>query len=417
MKNDVISLDKFHATSEMNSLLEQTLREGARLLLQQAIENEVNEYLESMKGRRDFEGRKQFVRNGYLPEREVQTGIGPISVKQPRIRNREESSEGYSSAILPKYLRRVPSLDAVIPALYLRGISTSNFQDALEAIMGKDAKGLSAVNITRLKQSWEQEYKDWNKRSLEGKRYAYIWVDGIYFNVRLGDDRICFLVILGALPNGKKELVAIHNGYRESKISWTEVLESLKRRGLCTAPELAIGDGALGFWSAIEEVFPKTKQQRCWVHKTANVLDKMPKSIQMNAKKAIHEIYMAPTKEDGLAAFEVFLKTYRDKYPKACACLEKDKAQLFTFYNFPAIHWQHVRTTNPIESTFATIRHRTRQTKGCGSVAATLTMVFKLATTAEKKWRKLKGCEMIEKVINGVVFKDGEEVLEKEKVA
>ncbi|ADI37425.1 transposase [Waddlia chondrophila WSU 86-1044] len=250
MKNDVISLDKFHATSEMNSLLEQTLREGARLLLQQAIENEVNEYLESMKGRRDFEGRKQFVRNGYLPEREVQTGIGPISVKQPRIRNREESSEGYSSAILPKYLRRVPSLDAVIPALYLRGISTSNFQDALEAIMGKDAKGLSAANITRLKQSWEQEYKDWNKRSLEGKRYAYIWVDGIYFNVRLGDDRICFLVILGALPNGKKELVAIHNGYRESKISWTEVLESLKRRGLCTAPELAIGDGALGFWSA-----------------------------------------------------------------------------------------------------------------------------------------------------------------------
>ncbi|CCB90879.1 transposase for insertion sequence element IS6120, partial [Waddlia chondrophila 2032/99] len=389
----------------------------ARLLLQQAIENEVNEYLESMKSRRDFEGRKQFVRNGYLPEREVQTGIGPISVKQPRIRNREESSEGYSSAILPKYLRRVPSLDAVIPALYLRGISTSNFQDALEAIMGKDAKGLSAANITRLKQSWEQEYKDWNKRSLEGKRYAYIWVDGIYFNVRLGDDRICFLVILGALPNGKKELVAIHNGYRESKISWTEVLESLKRRGLCTAPELAIGDGALGFWSAIEEVFPKTKQQRCWVHKTANVLDKMPKSIQVNAKKAIHEIYMAPTKEDGLAAFEVFLKTYRDKYPKACACLEKDKAQLFTFYNFPAIHWQHVRTTNPIESTFATIRHRTRQTKGCGSVPATLTMVFKLATTAEKKWRKLKGCEMIEKVINGVVFKDGEEVLEKEKVA
>ena len=245
----------------------------------------------------------------------------------------------------------------------------------------------------------------------------YIWADGIYFNVRLGDDRICFLVILGALPNGKKELVAIHNGYRESKLSWSEILENLKHRGLQSSPELAIGDGALGFWSALEEVFPKTKQQRCWVHKTANILDKMPKSVQVNAKKAIHEIYMAPTKEDGLAAFEAFLKTYRDKYPKACACLEKDKAQLFTFYNFPAIHWQHIRTTNPIESIFATIRHRTRQTKGCGSVTATLTMVFKLATTAEKKWRKLKGSELIPKVIKGVVFKDGEEVLEKEKVA
>ncbi|ADI37853.1 IS256-like element ISWch2 family transposase [Waddlia chondrophila] len=416
MKDDVIFLDKFHATSEMKSFLEQTLREGARFLLQQAVENEVNEYLESMSSRTNSEGRKQFVRNGYLPEREVQTGIGPIAVKQPRVRDKNGFTK-YSSAILPKYLRRTPSLEAVIPALYLRGISTNNFQEALEAIMGKDAKGLSAANITRLKQSWEQEYKDWNKRSLEGKHYAYIWVDGIYFNVRLEDDRICFLVILGALPNGKKELIAIHNGYRESKISWTEVLENLKRRGLCTPPELAIGDGALGFWSAIEEVFPKTKQQRCWVHKTANVLDKMPKSVQVNAKKAIHEIYLAPTKEDGLAAFETFLKTYRDKYPKACACLEKDKAQLFTFYNFPAIHWQHIRTTNPIESTFATIRHRTRQTKGCGSVTATLTMVFKLATSAEKKWRKLKGCEMIEKVIRGVIFKNGEEVMDKEKIA
>ena len=416
MKDDVIFLDKFHATSEMKSFLEQTLREGARFLLQQAVENEVNEYLESMSSRTNSEGRKQFVRNGYLPEREVQTGIGPIAVKQPRVRDKNGFTK-YSSAILPKYLRRAPSLEAVIPALYLRGISTNNFQEALEAIMGKDAKGLSAANITRLKQSWEQEYKDWNKRSLQGKRYAYIWVDGIYFNVRLEDDRICFLVILGALPNGKKELIAIHNGYRESKISWTEVLENLKRRGLCTPPELAIGDGALGFWSAIEEVFPKTKQQRCWVHKTANVLDKMPKSVQVNAKKAIHEIYMAPTKEDGLAAFETFLKTYRDKYPKACACLEKDKAQLFSFYNFPAIHWQHIRTTNPIESTFATIRHRTRQTKGCGSVTATLTMVFKLATSAEKKWRKLKGCEMIEKVIKGVIFRNGEEVMDKEKIA
>ncbi|CCB90587.1 transposase for insertion sequence element IS6120 [Waddlia chondrophila 2032/99] len=322
MKDDVIFLDKFHATSEMKSFLEQTLREGARFLLQQAVENEVNEYLESMSSRTNSEGRKQFVRNGYQPEREVQTGIGPIAVKQPRVRDKNGFTK-YSSAILPKYLRRAPSLEAVIPALYLKGISTNNFQEALEAIMGKDAKGLSAANITRLKQSWDQEYKDWNKRSLEGKRYAYIWVDGIYFNVRLKDDRICFLVILGALPNGKKELIAIHNGYRESKISWTEVLENLKRRGLCTPPELAIGDGALGFWSAIEEVFPKTKQQRCWVHKTANVLDKMPKSVQVNAKKAIHEIYMASTKEDGLAAFETFLKTYRDKYPKACACLEK----------------------------------------------------------------------------------------------
>jgi putative transposase len=416
MKDDLIFLDKLHATSEVNSLLEETLKKGARLLLQQAIENEVEECLEKNNFRKDEQGRRVVVRNGYLPERDIHSGIGSISVKQPRIRDKKGCLK-YSSAILPKYLRRAPSLDAVIPALYLKGISTGNFQEALQAIMGKDARGLSAANITRLKQVWEKEYKNWNQRSLEGKCYIYMWVDGVYFNVRLGDDKICFLVIMGALPDGKKELVALHNGYRESKISWVEVLENLKLRGLKSSPHLAIGDGALGFWSALEEVFPQTKQQRCWVHKTANVLDKMPKKVQANAKKAIHEIYMASTKKDGLAAFEAFLKTYRSKYPGACACLEKDKNELFAFYDFPAMHWQHIRTTNPIESTFATIKHRTRQTKGCGSVMATLTMVFKLAAAAEKKWKKLKGSAFIEKVMNGVIFKDGEEVCKSEKVA
>lgn len=417
MNKNVISLDKMHQSNEsVHDILEETLKNGAKMLLQQAIENEVNEYLEAHKERTDAHNRRQVVRNGYLPERNIQTGVGPIAIKQPRVRDKNGTLK-YSSAILPKYMRRAPTIDAVIPALYLKGISTNNFQEALEGILGKEAKGLSPTNITRLKQIWEKEYKDWNQRSLEGKQYVYIWVDGIYFNVRLSDDRICFLVILGALPNGKKELVAIHSGYRESKISWSEALENLRVRGLKTPPKLAVGDGALGFWAALEEIFPTTRQQRCWVHKIANILDKMPKKVQANAKKSLHEIYMAPTKKDGLEAFESFIRTYHEKYPKACECLRKDKDQLFSFYDFPAIHWQHIRTTNPIESTFATIRHRTRQTKGCGTVNATLTMVFKLARSAEKHWRKIRGHELIDKLVKGIKFKDGEEVENTENVA
>jgi transposase-like protein len=289
--------------------------------------------------------------------------------------------------------------------------------EVLETLLGKQAQGLSATNIVRLKQVWETEFEDWNKRSLSGKRYIYLWVDGIYFNVRLQDDRPCVLVMIGALADGTKELIAIHDGHRESKSSWMEALLDLQRRGLPYAPKLAIGDGALGFWAALEEVFPETRQQRCWVHKTANVLDKMAKGAQGNAKKMIHEMYMAETKEKGEAVFEDFLRIYEAKYPKACECLKKDKEQLFTFYDFPAMHWQHIRTTNPIESTFATVRHRMRQTKGCGSRKATLSMVYKLVRSAEKRWRRLRGYELIEKVIRGVIFKNGEEIQVQESAA
>ena len=356
------------------------------------------------------------VRNGYLPEREIQTGIGNIPVKCPRVRDNGKKVK-FTSAILPPYLRRTPSIESVIPTLYLKGISTGDFSEALEAILGKNAKGLSPTNIARLKKTWEQEHKEWEGRSLEGKQYVYIWVDGIYFNIRLNDSRPCFLVIIGALPDCRKELVAIHAGFRESKISWLEVLNDLKKRGLEISPNLAIGDGALGFWAALEEAFPNCKQQRCWVHKTANILDKMPKKVQPGAKRNIHEIYMAPTKNDGIKAFENFISIYQEKYPGACDCLKKDKDQLFCFYDFPAMHWQHIRTTNPIESTFATIRHRTRQTKGCGSVTATLTMVYKLASSAEKKWRRLRGYKLIDKIIKGVKFKDGEEIKKEQEVA
>jgi len=399
-----------------SNILEETLRDGARKMLQQAIELEVKEYLEANQPLRDENSHRMVKRNGYLPQREIQTGLGPIDIRQPRVRDLRDGRR-FTSAILPPYVRRTPSIESVIPTLYLKGISTGDIPQALEAILGENAKGLSPTNITRLKSIWEQEFKEWSKRDLSEKRYVYIWADGIYFNTRLSDDRPCLLVIIGATPEGTKEFIAIHTGYRESKISWKEVLNDLKIRGIKEPPKLAIGDGALGFWAALREVFPSTKEQRCWVHKTANILDKMPKSIQPNAKTAIHDMYMAPTKTDGLRAFNGFIEVYEAKFPKACDCLKKDREQLFTFYDFPAMHWQHIRTTNPIESTFATIRHRTRQTKGCGSVLATQTMVFKLAMSAEKGWRRLRGYKLIEKVISGVQFKDGEEVLNKEKVA
>lgn len=389
---------------DFSTSLEAILKEGARKLLQQAIENEVSEYLEkhSNKG---ADNRKIVRRNGYLPERSIQSGIGAIRIKQPRVRG-----GGYSSTILPKYLRRIPSLEALIPALYLKGISTGNMEEALVAILGENAQGVSPTNIIRLKQVWEKEYDEWMKRDLSYKQYVYIWADGIYFNVRLSEERPCLLVLIGARVDGTKELLAIHDGIRESKLSWKEVLLDLKARGLAITPRLAIGDGALGFWAALEEEMPRCRQQRCWVHKTANILDKLPKSVQTNAKTLVHEMYMSPTKEEGLKTFNQFLNLYEAKYPKACKCLEKDKDQLFTFYDFPADHWQHIRTTNPIESTFASIRHRSRQTKGCGSRKATLSMVFKLALEAEKKWRRLRGSILISKVVNGVKFKDGEEV-------
>lgn len=396
--------------------LEHLLREGARRLLDLTIRDEVEAYIERHKDLRDEAGRRLVVRNGSLPERELASGLGPIPVRQPRVHDRRPGCR-FTSAILPPYLRRLPTVDALIPALYLKGVSTGDFTEVLQAILGERASGLSPTSIVRMKAVWEDDYKAWQARDLAGKRYVYWWVDGIYFNVRLTDERPCILVILGALPDGTKELVAVWDGQRESKLSWKEVILDCQSRGLVETPLVAVGDGALGFWAALEEVFPSTRRQRCWVHKTANVLDKMPKKLQPSAKSLIHEIYMAEKKTDALAAFDRFERLYGAKYPAAWECLRKDKEDLLTFYDFPAEHWIHLRTTNPIESTFATVRHRTRRTKGCGSRLATLTMVFKLAREAEKHWRKLNGSERIAQVIAGVIFADGVHPAERQTAA
>jgi putative transposase len=393
------------------SVLEELAREGARQLLAQALEVEVAEFVGKHQNKIDTEGRRQVVRNGYMPARDLVTGIGPLKIRQPRLDDRvlsEGGEERFSSEILPRYLRRVPSVDNLIPILYLKGISSGDMSEALASILGADAAGLSATNVVRLKGLWEQDYKEWCQRDLKGKQYVYIWVDGIHVNVRLDEEASCILAIMGADAKGKKELLAVSDGYRESKVSWREMLLDLKRRGLKEGAKLAIGDGALGFWAALREEYPKCREQRCWVHKTANILDKMPKSVQGKAKSMLHEMWQAPTKEKALGAYEHFLSSWGEKYPKATECLRTDKEELFTFYDFPAAHWVHIRTTNPIESTYATVRLRTKQTKGCGSRMATLTMVFKLAQEAEKTWRRLMGHEQIPLVMAGEKFIDGE---------
>ncbi len=419
MKNDEPIDEKKQVEETPKSVLEQIIQEGARKLLQTAIENEVAEYVERFKELKDEKGHRVVVKNGSSPERMLVTGVGPLKIRQPRVYDKREG-ESFTSAILPRYMRRVPTIDTLLPVLYLKGISTGDMAAALESILGTDAPGLSATNIVRLKRLWETEFKDWSHRDLTGQRYVYFWVDGIYFNVRLEEpdaNKICFLIVMGARENGKKELLAILDGYRESKSSWLEVLSNLKERGLTEGPKLAIGDGGLGFWAALPEVYPETKEQRCWVHKTVNILDKMPASVQAKAKEKIHDMYMAPTKEQAFVAFNSFLTLYSTKFPKACECLTKDKDVLFTFYDFPAEHWIHLRSTNPIESTFATVRHRTKRTKGCGTRLATLTMVFKLCKEAEKTWKKIKGYRLIAKVIEGVRFVDGELTDEAMRVA
>ena len=393
--------------TEMQSDLENFLREGARQMLKVALQEEVAEYIKEHQEEQDENRRRQVVRNGFHPSRELVTGVGKVPVRQPRVDDRREG-DSFTSAILPRYARRAPSIDALIPALYLKGLSTSSFPEALKAILGDNVSGLSPANIVRLKQVWEKEYAAWRQRDLSGKRYAYVWVDGIYFNVRLQPDRPCVLVVIGATKDGTKELLAVVDGERESYLSWLQLLQDLKARGLMKDPCIAVGDRSLGFWKALREVFPRTREQQCWVHKTANVLDAMPKCLHVDAKRMIHDMYMAPTKEEALKAYQLFLDLYEAKYSKACECLRKDEDVLFTFYDFPAEHWVHLRTTNPIESTFATVRHRSRQTKGCGSRIATLTMVFKLATDAEKHWRRLKGAKLITQVVEGVQFIDGE---------
>ena len=416
MKKFALPQDKNLSEISTRSALEEVLRDGAKRMLQEAIETEVLEYVQRFNEMKDKMNKRLVTRNGHLPPRDILTGLGPINIRQPRVRDKRDG-ECFSSSVLPKYKRKTQSLEQLIPELYLRGISTNNFPEALSALLGKNAVGLSPANIIRMKEVWEQEYETWLKRDLMGSRYVYIWADGIYFNIRLDEARPCILVLIGATEDGRKELIGIHDGVRESKLSWKEFLQNLKSRGLVITPSLAVGDGALGFWRALEEEFPQCEQQRCWVHKTANILDKMPKSVQPNAKRMIHEMYQSPTKEAALKAYEGFLHLYTAKYPGACKCLEKDKSQLFTFYDFPADHWAHIRTTNPIESSFATVRHRTRQTKGCGSRIATLTMVYKLAKVAEEGWRRLRGFAQLSKVVAGIKFKDGEEVMGKENVA
>ena len=394
------------------SALEQIAREGARRMLAMALENEITEFIQKHKSLVDENGKQVVVRNGYHDDREIVTGLGPVSIRQPRLDDRKigkySNDERFSSKILPRYLRRIPSIDNLIPVLYLKGISTNDFPKALSSILGEGVKGLSAANIVRLKQGWENEYREWSRRDLSDKKYVYFWVDGIYFNVRLDSERSCILVIMGADEDGNKELIAVSDGYRESKTAWRELLLNLKGRGLEMGPNLAVGDGALGFWAALEEIYPKTKKQRCRVHKTANILDKMPKSIQSKAKSKIHDMYMAETKESALKAFDHFVESFGSKYPRAVECLEKDKNDLFTFYDFPGVHWIHIRTTNPVESTFATVRNRTKRTKGSGSRTATLTMVYKLSLEAGKTWKKLKGHKLLPLVLREAKFIDGE---------
>ncbi|MDP6018200.1 MAG: IS256 family transposase [Candidatus Latescibacteria bacterium] len=395
------------AQGQCKSSLETILREGSRRLLQEALELEVQQYVERFQQLKNESGQSLVVRNGYHQERELVTGAGKVPVRQPRVHDRR-ADEHFTSAILPPYLRRTPSIDALIPALYLKGVSTSSFPEALRAILGEGVVGLSANNIVRLKQVWEQEFDAWSKRDLRGKRYVYLWADAVYFNVRLEKDRPCVLVVIGATEDGHKELLAIQDGERESHLSWLHLLEDLKARGLNEHSFLAIADGALGFWKALEEALPGARAQQCWVHKTANVLDKMSQRVRPDAKRLLHEMYLSPTKKDALAVYDRFFTLYQDKYSKACDCLKKDRDVMFTFYDFPAAHWVHLRTTNPIESTFATVRHRTRQTKGCGSRVTALTMVFKLATQAERHWRRLNRHKLITHLIDGDTFPDGE---------
>jgi putative transposase len=393
--------------------LTEVLRDGARALLAQAVEAEVATLLSQHADELSDDGRRRLVRHGHLPEREIMTGIGPVAVRCPRVRDRVgEGAERirFLSAILPPYARRSKSLEVLIPILYLKGISSGDFEEALVALLGNDAGGLSASTITRLKEAWSEEHARWSKRDLSAKRYVYFWVDGIYVQARLEDEAQCLLVIIGATPEGEKELVGLIDGVRESAQSWRELLLDLKRRGLSMGPELAVADGALGFWQAVEEVWPKTRGQRCWVHKTANVLNKLPKSQQPKAKRALQEIWMAETKQDALAAFDAFVETWGVKYDKAVACLIKDREALLAFYDFPAEHWKHLRTTNVIESSFATIRHRTVRSKGCLSNKTALAMIFKLAEAAEKTWRRLDGHNQLPKVILGVRFADGIEI-------
>ncbi len=446
-KDNVVSLQ---SPAGIEDPLTELLRTGAKRLIQQAIEAELAELLAQYGEQVDDQGRRAVVRNGYLPEREVLTGVGPIPVKVPKVRSRGEEPVVFRSTLVPPYVRKARRVEAALPWLYLKGVATGQMQEALEVLVGPDAKGLSAAVIGRLKREWEAEYADWCRRDVSRDRWVYWRVDGIYSGLRAEHQKLCALVVIGVNDRGEKHFLAIEDGVRESTQSWREVLLDLKKRGLEVPPKLAVGDGALGLrspslgfalraslrlfkfvpdefvWAALEEVYPETRHQRCWVHttpwmeevgrrrkpkpKTANVLNYLPKAVQPKAKKALQEIWMAEERASAHKAFDHFVQVYQAKYPKAVACLEKDREALLAFYDFPAEHWVHIRTTNPIESTFATIRHRTDRTKGCVSRNTMLAMIYKLGMSAEKRWRRIQGFDHLAKVIEGVKFKDGVEV-------
>ncbi len=395
---------------EGQDLLSTMLREGAQRLIAEALQIEFDGFLSQFAERRDEEGRLAVVRNGWQPRRELLTGLGPVGVRVPKARSRTGERAIFRSALVPPYVRRAKAIDAALPWLYLHGVSTGDMREALAALVGPEAKGLSPPVVARLKQRWSQEYKAWRRQKLGKDRWVYLWADGIYSGLRAEDERLCVLVVIGVNERGQKRFLAIEDGMRESKASWMDVLRDLKKRGLVIPPKLAVGDGALGFWAALEEIFPETRQQRCWVHKTANVLNYLPRSVQPKAKAALHEIWMAETKASAQEAFDEFIASYGAKYPKATECLAKDREALLAFYDFPAEHWIHIRSSNVIESSFATVRHRTDRTKGCLTRDGMLAMIFKLGLSAERSWRRLRGFEWLAKVVNGVKFRDGIEV-------
>ena len=407
-QNNVIEFKK--PGSEPEDLLTDLLRGGAKRLIQEAVEAELESFLAQFSERRLENGRQAIVRNGYLPERDLQTGVGVVPVRIPKVRDKQGergSKVKFNSRLVPPYLRKTMSIENLLPWLYLKGLSTGDFKEALVSLLGANAKGLSAPTISRLKAQWTAEHETWTKQSLAKKRFVYWWADGVHFNIRGDDARSCILVVIGVTETGHKEFVAIEEGLRESEQSWLEVLNNMKARGLKIGPELAIGDGALGFWKALTKVFGETRHQRCWVHKTANVLNKLPKTSQPKAKERLHQIWMAETRDEATKAFDSFLATYKDKYPKAVNCLEKDREKLLAFYDFPAQHWAHIRTTNPVESTFATVRLRTAKIRGCVSRKSILAMVYKLGMSAQERWRKLRGFHHLADVIRGIRFQDG----------
>jgi len=407
---------EFKDRDTITDTLTEMLRTGAQQLIHQAVQTELTEFLGQYAHRLTTNGKAAVVRNGHLPERELLTGIGPVTVQIPKVRSKDGTPVTFRSALVPPYVRKTRSIEAALPWLYLKGISTGEMSEALKVLVGDEAKGLSANTVSRLKKEWGAQYQQWRDAPLSKDKWVYIWADGIYSGLRSEQDKLCALVIVGVNERGEKHFLAIEDGVRESTQSWREVLLKLKDRGMNT-PQLATGDGALGFWAALDEVYPETRHQRCWVHKTVNILNYLPKSSQAKAKQALHEIWQAETKADANKAFDLFIHTYEDKYPKATLCLQKDREELLAFYDFPAKHWQSIRTSNPIESTFGTIRHRTKRAKGCLTRDGMLHMMFKLGQCAQGKWRKLRGFDYLAKVIEGIQFKDGIEVTSDDQIA